>query len=335
MPDQERQPDKPPPDKRPVDELTADELRAKLRAAELEEGRMPFFEHLRELRDRLRNAIIALILGFGIAYFFKEDIFVFLAGPLSDVWANLHAANPKAIPDATPTLVFTGPVEAFWTYFSLAFWAGVFIASPVVFHQLWKFIAPGLYKKERKLGLLFAISSALLFVAGAAFCYRFVLPQVYDFLLGYSSGNLSEMTSLMSGNEGEAVDKLVALKPMLKMNEYLDFAKKMLIGFGLAFELPLVIFFLALIGVVNHRSLWRFNRWAIVLAFVIGAILTPSADVASQLLLAGPLLLLYNLSIILAYFVTKRRERRDAAFMGDADVDGDDSGEDDSAEEET
>lgn len=319
------EPEEPEPDKRPVDELSADELREKLRAAELEQGRMPFFEHLRELRTRLRNAIIALIVGFSIAYAFKQEIFVFLTRPLTDVWAELHAANP-AIP-AQPGLVFTGLIEPFWTYFSLAFWAGIFVASPFIFHQVWKFIAPGLYKNERKLGILFAISSAALFIAGAAFCYRFVLPAVYEFLLNYANENLAEMSSLAAGGEKVEVGELIALQPMLKMNEYLAFAKKILIGFGLAFELPLVIFFLSLIGAVTHRGLWRFNRWAAILAFVGAATLTPP-DIVSQTFLAGPLLVLYNLSIIIAYVVTTRRERREAALMADDEPE-------DKAEDET
>lgn len=309
------------PDDRPADQLSVEELRAKLRQAELEAGRMPFFEHLRELRNRLRNAIIALIGGFAIAYTFKQEIFVFLTRPLTNVWAKLHETNP-AIPEV-PSLHFTGLVEPFWTYFSIAFWAGIFVASPFIFHQVWRFIAPGLYKNERRLGIVFGVASAFFFISGAAFCYTFVLEAVYEFLLNYSSSNLAEMSGLMGGGEKYSVGELITLAPMLTMGEYLAFAKKILIGFGLAFELPLVIFFLSLTGVVTHRSLWRFNRWAAVLAFVLAAALTPP-DVVSQTMLAGPLVVLYNLSILIAFFVTRSREAKQAALMGDAEGEDDD-----------
>lgn len=314
-------------DPRPLEELSAEELRQRLRAAELESGRMPFFDHLRELRTRLRNAVIALLAGFIVAYNFKQEIFVFLTQPLTHVWAQLHASNP-AIPEA-PSLYFTGLVEPFWTYFSIAFWAGIFVASPFIFHQVWKFIAPGLYKNERKLGLLFAFFSGLLFISGAAFCYTFVLEAVYSFLLNYASNNLAEMSGLM-GDGHYTMGQLIALQPMLTMGEYLSFAKKILIGFGLAFELPLVIFFLSLIGIVTHRGLWKFNRWAVVLAFVAAAVLTPP-DVVSQTFLAGPLVVLYNISIVVAWVVTRRREKAQAVYLEDEPGDEDDPGaEDDS-----
>jgi sec-independent protein translocase protein TatC len=305
------------PDDRPADQLSVEELRAKLRQAELEAGRMPFFEHLRELRTRLRNAIIALIGGFAIAYTFKEEIFLFLTRPLTEVWGKLQAANPEAISEI-PALHFTGLVEPFWTYFSIAFWAGIFVASPFIFHQIWKFIAPGLYKNERRLGIVFGVASAFFFISGAAFCYTFVLEAVYEFLLSYSSANLAEMSRLLGEEEKQAAENLLRLAPMLTMGEYLSFAKKILIGFGLAFELPLVIFFLSLTGVVTHRSLWRYNRWAAVAAFVLAAALTPP-DIVSQTMLAGPLVVLYNFSILIAFFVTRSREAKEAALMGDAE----------------
>ncbi len=264
---------------------------------------MPFVEHLRELRIRLRNAVIALAAGFVIAYSFKELVLVFMLKPLTQVWAEAKAENP-AIGDSK--LVFGSLVEPFWTYFSMALWAGIFVASPFIFYQIWKFIAPGLYKKERKFGVLFATCSALSFVAGALFCYFLVLPQVFEFLLGYSTRNLAEIKSL--GKQFDLGEQ-VALLPLLSMQEYLSFARKLLLGFGLVFELPLAIFFMSLIGLVTHRGLWKFNRWWIVLSFVISAILTPP-DVISQTMMAGPLVVLYNLSIIIAWIVTKRREAR-------------------------
>jgi sec-independent protein translocase protein TatC len=276
------------------------------KASDGDESRMSFIDHLRDLKLRIRNSIIALLGGFIIAYSFKQEIFMFLLQPLLDTWHRQQELNPSL---GAPQLHFGSLVEPFWTYFSLALWAGIFVASPFIFYQLWKFVAPGLYKNERRFGVLFAVASAICFIGGAVFCYYFVLPAVYDFLLGYSSSNLAEI-SRPFGVEYE-IGQEVNLRPTLFMRDYLDFARKLLLGFGVVFELPLLIFFLSLIGMVTHRSLWKFNRWFIVLAFAISAALTPP-DVISQILMAGPLVVLYNISIIIALVVTKRRERREA-----------------------
>lgn len=276
--------------------------------ADLEKSRMPFMEHLRELRDRIRNAAIALIVGMMVAFAFKQELFVLLARPLMVAWQDHQLANPAV---GAQNFYFGSLIEPFWTYFSISLWAGIFVASPFIFYQLWKFIAPGLYKHERRMGVLFAICSALCFVGGAAFCYFLVLPAVYDFLLGYATANLSEMSGAL-GMKYELGSE-VALRPHLFMQEYLDFARKLLIGFGIVFELPLAIFFLSLIGLVTHRGLWKFNRYWVVISVVIGAVLTPP-DVISQLFMAGPLVVLYNISIVISYFVTRRREKREAAF---------------------
>src|SRR6185436_2203639 len=185
---------------------------------------------------------------------------------------------------------FSKPTEPFWVYMSVAMWAGIFVASPLIFYQLWRFIAPGLYKTERRIGLLFAFFSAVFFISGALFCYQFVLENLYTFLLSYADKNL---------------------QPQIMMGEYFDLTKDMMLAFGAVFELPLLIFFLAMVGLVTHRSLWKFNRWFIVLAFIIGAILTPSPDVISQIMMAVPMIVLYNLSILLAWRVTVKRERAD------------------------
>jgi sec-independent protein translocase protein TatC len=188
--------------------------------------------------------------------------------------------------------VFLSLTEPFWVNMSIALWAGLFAASPFIFYQLWKFIAPGLYKRERRLGLSFAIFSALFFTAGAAFCRYFVIESLANFLLDYSDA---------------------ATAPMLAMGMYLDLIRDLMLAFGAVFELPLLIYFLALIGMVTHRGLWKFNRWFVVIAFVIGAILTPTPDVVTQLMMALPMIALYNLSIVLAWRVTLRREREQAA----------------------
>jgi sec-independent protein translocase protein TatC len=250
--------------------------------SELEESRMPFLAHLRELRDRVRNAAIFFMLAFGVCWWRAKDIYDLLKAPLFNVWETEKLGKPH--------IVFGKLTEPFWVDMSIALWAGIFVASPFIFYQLWKFIAPGLYKRERKITVAFAAFSALFFISGAAFCYHFVLENLYGFLLDYGTKELV---------------------PMIMMQDYLDLTRNMMLAFGAVFELPLLIFFLAMVGLVTHRSLWKFNRWFVVLAFIIGAILTPSPDVVSQLMMAAPMIVLYNLSILLAWRVTVKRERAD------------------------
>jgi sec-independent protein translocase protein TatC len=243
---------------------------------------MPFLAHLKELKVRIRNAAIFFVLAFGVCFYFAKDIFNWIKEPLRNVWdvkklGEFHVA-------------FGALTEPFWVEMSVALWAALFLASPFIFHQLWKFIAPGLYKRERKITVLFALFSAIFFVSGALFCYELVLERLYTFLLGYAS------------KETMAV---------VMLQDYLDLTRNMMLAFGAVFELPLLIYFLAMVGLVTHRSLWKFNRWFVVIAFVIGAILTPSPDVVSQILMATPMIGLYNASILLAWWVTAKREKAD------------------------
>jgi sec-independent protein translocase protein TatC len=254
--------------------------------ADLEGGRMPFLSHLVELRDRVRNAAIFFIAATILCWIKADTIFEWLKKPLFHVW-DVKKLGP-------PNLVFGKLTEPFWVGMSIAMWAGLFAASPFIFYQLWKFIAPGLYKKERRVGVAFGGFSALFFIAGAGFCYYFVLDGLYGFLIGYGNTDL---------------------KPMILMQDYLDLTRDMMLAFGAVFELPLLIYFLAMIGMVTHRGLWKFNRWFIVIAFIVGAILTPSPDVVSQILMATPMIVLYNLSIIVAWRITKKREAKAAADL--------------------
>jgi len=280
--------------------------------SELEDSRMPFIEHLRELRDRVRKAGIFFMLAFVLCWYFSDQIFTWLEGPLRASWdvAKLgeFKTNYKAL------------TEPFWVSMSIGLWAGVFVASPFIFYQLWKFIAPGLYKRERRITVAFSVFSAVFFVSGALFCYYFVLGNLYHFLLSYSTEEL---------------------KPMIVMGEYLDLTRDMMLAFGAVFELPLLILFLAMVGLVTHRGLWKFNRWFIVVAFVVGAILTPSPDVVSQIMMATPMIVLYNLSIILAWYVTRRRERAEETLREKERLADEEerarrgiSGDDDEAEDE-
>ncbi|MBK9033889.1 MAG: twin-arginine translocase subunit TatC [Myxococcales bacterium] len=265
--------------------------------AELDEGRMPFLEHLREFRDRLRNAAICFMVATIVCWFFARDIYAELRVPLDQAMAHY----PQF---ASIKMKYNVLTEPFWVYMSVALWAGVFVASPLIFYQLWKFIAPGLYKHERRIGVVFATFSGLFFVGGALFCHQFVLEPMFQYLLG------------VTGEDAE---------PALTMTGYLDLTRDMMLAFGAVFEMPFVIYFLAKIGLVTHKSLWRFNRWFVVLAFIIGAILTPSADVVSQCLMALPMIALYNLSIIVAWVVVRNKERAaKAAGYTEAPPDDDD-----------
>jgi len=250
---------------------------------ELEAGRMPFLEHLRELRVRVRNAAWAFMLAAGVCYYFHKEIFDWLQQPLYHVWDEKKLGPFH--------MTFGGLTEPFWVGMSIALWAGIFVASPLIFHQIWKFIAPGLYKRERKITIMFAVLSALFFTIGALFCYYVVIERLYGFLISYGEKDLT---------------------PMLLMKDYLDLTRDMMLAFGAVFELPLLIYFLAMVGLVTHRGLWKFNRWFIVIAFVVGAILTPSPDVVSQVLMALPMIGLYNISILFAWRVTLKREREAA-----------------------
>jgi sec-independent protein translocase protein TatC len=255
---------------------------------------------LADLRARLGRILLALSLGFVAAYAVAREVFVLSAMPLLDVWEKRQAAGAIG----PPALHFASLVDPFLTYVRQSFWLAIFLASPVIFHQLWAFAGARFRtadeSRPRMRAWPLAATSAALFVGGAAFCYAVVMPLAFDFLLGYATPDLTD--GVLVGDATAA-----ALHPTLFMNEYLDLSRGLMLGFGLVFELPLVVYVLARLGLVTPRALWRFNRWAIVLAFAIGAVLTPGPDVLSQLLMAGPLVVLYNASILVALITARRR----------------------------
>ena len=240
-------------------------------------ARMPFTAHLTELRKRLIICIIAVAAGFGVCYYFSSEIFQIMMLPLLDV-----------LPEGQQHLIYTGLPEAFFTYLKVGFWGGVILALPVIFHQLWNFVAPGLYRREKKYLIPFVIFSTLLFVCGGFFGYFVVFPFGFKFFVGFSG------------------DTLVAL-PSVK--EYFSLAIKLLFGFGIVFELPLVMVFLAKMGFVNATMLSRGRKYAILLVFVAAAILTPP-DVISQVLMALPLMVLYEISIVLVRLMGKQKAEK-------------------------
>ncbi len=237
------------------------------------DARMPLTAHLEELRWRIVRVLIAVSLAFVVCYNFSDQLFTFLVRPLAQIR-----------PDQA-LVIGTGVTEAFFTKLKVAFIGGIFIASPVIFFQTWRFVAPGLYEHEKKLAVPFAIAGSAFFVTGAAFCYFVVFPVAYRFFL-------EEFAS-------------IGVAPQIRITEYLAFASRMLLAFGITFEMPVVTFFLARIGFLTHRHLLGSVRYAIVVIFIVAAVLTPGPDVASQLLMAAPLLCLYGISILVAYFVAR------------------------------
>ena len=235
---------------------------------------MTLRDHLNELRKRVTWAFLWVIVGFIACYPFAEELFKLLLAPLT-----------KVLPSAG-RLIYTSPPEAFFVYMKVAFVAGLFVTSPLVFYQIWAFVAPGLYKEEQVDIVPIAFFSALCFICGGAFCYFVAFPFAFEFFMSYST------------------DIIVA---MPALDETLGFVLQLLLAFGLIFELPLFVFFLARLGIVTAAMMRKFRRYAILANVIIAAILTPP-DVMSQMLMAGPLLLLYELSVLIAAFFGKKTE---------------------------
>ena len=231
-----------------------------------QEKKNPFTEHLGELRDRLVRAFIAVGVGFVAAYFFKEQLFDILTAPLITAMAKSGNA----------TLIFTGLPEAFFTYLKVALLAGIILATPVLFYEFWMFVSPGLYRKEKKYILPIIILSLIFFISGASFGYFIVFPYGFQFFLGFTTETIQAMPS---------------------MKEYLSFASKMLLAFGFVFELPLVLTFLSRMGLVTPVFLKQNRKYALLLFFVGAAIITPP-DVVTQIMMAMPLIVLYEIGII-------------------------------------
>jgi sec-independent protein translocase protein TatC len=276
--------------------------------AESEERRMPFLEHLQELRTCLRNSAVAVLACTIVCYLFRQYLFVLMARPLVNAWVDAQ----KELGLGKPEMVFTSPIEAFMVLFKLSLLVGVFLASPFIFRELWRFISPGLYKRERRWGLAFVIISVFLFVGGATFAYRFVLPTGYKYFLAYSSDSLGIIKDVLGHSVDVHLSEAFSIKPMISMDEYFGLTSVLLLVFGAVFELPLLLSILAMLGIVSAGMLWRFNRYAIIIFAVLGAVLTPGDMVLGQLAMTGSLTVLYNLSILLAVIVGRQKRKREA-----------------------
>ncbi len=246
-------------------------------ADEVDEGqtaRMSFLDHLDELRRRLVVSVVSVLVGFLVAFFFIERIFAFVMRPLQAV-----------LPDGGK-LVYTEPAEAFLLYMKIAFLVGLFLALPVVLFQLWMFVAPGLYSHEKKFAIPFVFFATLFFVAGAAFSHYLVFPWAWGFFASFTTDYMAFMPKI------DAVFSLYV---------------RMLLAMGTVFQLPTLVFFLARIGLVTPRFLIRNIKYAILIIFIIAAVLTPSPDIITQVLMAAPMIVLYGLSILIAWAFQKRK----------------------------
>lgn len=241
----------------------------------------PLMVHLLEFRKRLLVSFVALLVGFGICYFFAEDIYAFLVQPLAEASHN-----------DSHRLIYTGLAEAFLTYLHLSLWGGLMLAFPIIASQIWLFAAPGLYDKERKAFLPFLIATPILFFAGAAMAYEIVFPMAWQFFLSF---------------ETLGINGALPIQMEARVSEYLSLSMSLIFAFGMAFELPVLLILLARAGILTADTLTKSRRIALVIIFIMAAVLTPP-DVISQITLALPMLLLYEISIIGARWAQKQRD---------------------------
>ncbi len=236
-----------------------------------EQGKMSFFDHLTELRTRIVWSLVPAGVGLLIALYFTNPVMRFLSSHLKT------------------ELVFTTPTEAFWTYMKVAMIMGLFIAMPIILWNVWAFVAPGLHKHERRYAAPFVIIGSLLFIGGGAFAMLVVVPFAITFLVSFGQDQ--------------------GLRPMITISSYIDFILKFTLAFGVVFEMPVVITLLSMLGVVTPQFLSKNRKYAILINFVIAAILTPTPDVVNQSLMAGPLIVLYEVGIICSRVVARKKAK--------------------------
>jgi sec-independent protein translocase protein TatC len=266
----------------------------------VDDARMSFMDHLAELRLRLRNAAGVFLAAVGVSFFLVKHYFDFLTRPARAAWM-------VALRGQEPVFRFASPTEPFWVYTKLAMYGALLVASPFIFWELWKFIAPGLYKKEKRMALVVTFATALCFLGGAVFGYEVISKPALTYMLSFAEvfpGNLH-----------------FKIEPAVMMDEVVGFMLAMLLGTGIAFELPVVLAVMGWLGIVNARTLWKFDKYALVLSAVVGGILTPGPDVLSQVLMAGPLFALYNISILIVWVIERGRRQKLEALAKETGAD--------------
>jgi sec-independent protein translocase protein TatC len=239
----------------------------------MEDEKLPLTSHLEELRKRIIVCLIAIGIGFSISYYFSEQIFFILSRPLTAV-----------LPEGS-SFIFTGITEAFFTYLKLSFFTGIFLSTPVIIYEIWRFVAPGLYEKEKRYMLPFVFIATLFFIVGTVFCYFIVLPAAFKFFVSYNTPYIKMLPAL---------------------GEYLSFSCIFLLSFGVVFELPVFIICLAKMGIITEKQLRSNRKIVIIGAFIVSALLTPTPDAVNQSLMALPLIVLYELSIFAVKFIAKK-----------------------------
>jgi sec-independent protein translocase protein TatC len=234
-------------------------------------------DHLLELRKRLKWAVLWLMLGFCACYYFSQQIFHYMMRPVL-----------AALPEGEKALHFASSLEPFMIYLKVGLYAGLFAASPFLFWQIWLFVAPGLYRKERRKVVPFVLAATVFFVGGAAFCYFVILPPAFEFLINAAGPDI---------------------KPVLMMDDQLSLVMMMLLAFGIIFELPMILTLLAMMGVVDYKFLSKYRRHAIVVNVIIAAIVTPTGDPFNLALMAAPMMVCYELGVLGAWIFGKKGEK--------------------------
>jgi sec-independent protein translocase protein TatC len=248
----------------------------KQRKKKTPDDKQPFLSHLEELRKRLVICAIAIGIGFAFSYIFAKQLFSYLILPLT-----------KVLPDNS-RLIFTNLPEMFIAYIKVALVAGIILAVPIIFYQLWMFLAPALYQKEKKYIIPFVLFSSILFAAGALFGYLVVFPYGFKFFVSFATDDIQALPSV---------------------KQYFSFAIRLLLAFGLVFEMPIVVLFITKIGLITPDSMKKYRKYAILSAFILSAILTPP-DIATQFMMAVPLILLYEISILLSKTIYRKKKER-------------------------
>lgn len=253
----------------------------------------PLTEHLGELRNRILISLIAVAIAFSGSFYYSENLFSILISPLHNT-LSFSLENPyiSIVAGKNPDLelVFLAPAEAIWMHIKIAFICAFIVSSPIIFYEIWRFVAPGLMEQEKKYALPFVFTTTFLFLIGALFCFAIILPFAMNFLLNYKTENL---------------------KPMISVGKYVDFCLKFILAFGAIFELPVVTVFATRMGIVTPDFLAKNRKYAVLIAFVLAALLTPTPDAFNQSLMAVPMIILYEVGIWASKFLDKKKKKKD------------------------